>query len=257
MDIHQHELPGSRRSVPFGDLKAPTDSAAYAVAVKMHAQACLNSHEQDVEELDAWVTRLREADRYQMLGDENGVPYRDWQRFCTTRQPYGLGYSPTAIEQIIRERRKAQELAAAADVPPEAPHGGARPGAGRPAKQMVQALDPEPQPAPLGDEQHHAENQPSVRRLKQSYGETAEYLVRRLKRDAPKVAAQLAEGAFPSARAAAKAAGIVREKSRVEKANALCSTMTDDELIKHDTFVSELLRSRNLRRRRRARQQTK
>ncbi len=42
-----------------------------------------------------------------------------------------------------------------------------------------------------------------------SRGETAEYLVRRLKRDAPEVAEALARGDYKSARAAAVAAGIV------------------------------------------------
>jgi hypothetical protein len=42
-------------------------------------------------------------------------------------------------------------------------------------------------------------------------GETAEYLVRRLKRDAPEIAQRLARGEYPSARAAATAVSPVEE----------------------------------------------
>jgi len=57
----------------------------------------------------------------------------------------------------------------------------------------------------------------------------AEYLVRRLKRDAPEHAARLAAGEYRSARAAALAAGIVRQRSRVEQALALVAKMTPTE----------------------------
>jgi hypothetical protein len=47
-------------------------------------------------------------------------------------------------------------------------------------------------------------------------GTSTEYLVRRLKRDAPAIAEALARGEYPSARAAGIAAGIVKVKTAPE-----------------------------------------
>jgi hypothetical protein len=44
-------------------------------------------------------------------------------------------------------------------------------------------------------------------------GNNSDYLVRRLKRDAPEIAKRLAKGEFPSVRAAAIEAGIVKDLS--------------------------------------------
>lgn len=57
----------------------------------------------------------------------------------------------------------------------------------------------------------------------------AEYLTRRIARDAPEIAARLAAGGFPSVRQAAIAAGIVKEKSVVEKLASLWAKASDDE----------------------------
>jgi hypothetical protein len=79
------------------------------------------------------------------------------------------------------------------------------------------AADPEVSPAPAtGLNQHSAgfdDVKPNL-----GGGNSAEYLVRRLKRDAPEVAAELARGELPSARAAAIKAGIVKVHTRVERA---------------------------------------
>lgn len=65
---------------------------------------------------------------------------------------------------------------------------------------------------------------------------SAERLVRRLKRDAPEIAAALARGEYPSARAAAIAAGIVRVPSVLDRLRRLWSKATDDE---REAFAAE------------------
>ena len=47
-------------------------------------------------------------------------------------------------------------------------------------------------------------------------GNRVEYLAARLKRDAPEIAKRLERGEFKSVRSAAKAAGIVKDKSQIE-----------------------------------------
>jgi hypothetical protein len=57
----------------------------------------------------------------------------------------------------------------------------------------------------------------------------ATYLAARLKRDNPEIAAAVSRGEFKSMRKAAIAAGIVREKTRLEKIQTLFSGATADE----------------------------
>jgi hypothetical protein len=58
-----------------------------------------------------------------------------------------------------------------------------------------------------------------------SRGETSTYLVRRLKRDFPKIAAALARGEFKSARAA----GIVKEPTALDRIMKLLPQLTPEE----------------------------
>jgi hypothetical protein len=53
-------------------------------------------------------------------------------------------------------------------------------------------------------------NQPDHDKAGSQWGTSEEYVVRRLKRDAPELAAALARGEFPSARAAGIAAGFIK-----------------------------------------------
>jgi hypothetical protein len=72
-------------------------------------------------------------------------------------------------------------------------------------------------------------NQPDDISLKKQYGTQAEYLVRRLKRDAPEIAEKLARGEYPSARAAGIAAGIVKVPTALEQIRRLLPRLTADE----------------------------
>lgn len=63
----------------------------------------------------------------------------------------------------------------------------------------------------------------------QAGGTAASYLAARLKRDHPEIAHQLERGSFRSVRQAAIAAGIVKEKSVVEKLASLWAKASDDE----------------------------
>ncbi len=65
-------------------------------------------------------------------------------------------------------------------------------------------------------------------------GNNSDYLVRRLKRDGPEVAQALARGEYPSARAAGRAAGIVKIPSPpalIKKAWAKASNQDRDAFI--------------------------
>ena len=88
----------------------------------------------------------------------------------------------------MNERRlTASEMAADPDVPPLRNGQGGRP--------------------PKGENLHNV-------KVSHTGGNSTVYLVRRLKRDAPEFAERLAAGEFRSARAAARAAGIIKAADR-------------------------------------------
>ncbi len=60
----------------------------------------------------------------------------------------------------------------------------------------------------------------NVIKLSNRGGNKAEYLVRRLKRDAPHIAEAVGRGEYPSAWAAAKAAGIMKDQTPLERVQA-------------------------------------
>ena len=64
-----------------------------------------------------------------------------------------------------------------------------------------------------------------------SRGNTAAYLVARLKRDAPEFAARLAAGEFPSARSCALAAGIIKEPTPKQQVKRLLPKLSRAELL--------------------------
>lgn len=68
----------------------------------------------------------------------------------------------------------------------------------------------------------------------------ATYLASRLKRDAPEIAKQLERGEFKSVRAAAKAAGIVKDKSQIEIAKSAWKRMNEVERNEFLSWVSEV-----------------
>ncbi len=89
---------------------------------------------------------------------------------------------------------RARALAADPEVKPELGHGGARPGAGRPPRTGAGLTESEG-PDSGGGCEIQGNDVTLIR------GNDAEYLVRRLKRDSPEIAAELARGEPPSARA--------------------------------------------------------
>lgn len=69
-------------------------------------------------------------------------------------------------------------------------------------------------------------------------GNSQAYLVKRLKRDAPAIAAALAEGQYPSARAAAKAAGIIKDPTPLETLHKVWRKVPPEDRLR---FLIEML----------------
>jgi hypothetical protein len=147
--------------------------------------ACLSDIRNNLDVGRSVFQQMREYGGWEHLRDLKGRAFRSFEEFCES--PNGLGMRRERIE----ERLTAQELAQSDDVAPLAKRG-------RPAKGQEE-------PGEKG----------SIRTI--SRGETAAYLVAKLKRDRPDIAKRLAAGEFRSARAAALAAGIIEPTAELTK----------------------------------------
>jgi hypothetical protein len=120
--------------------------------------------------------KIEASGAWRLLHDMSGKPFTNFEAFCESSN--GLGFK----RQEIERRLTAQEMAADPNVKPMLKHGGLRF-----KKQDAMSVLPS-------------------RRNNNRY--SRDYIVRRLKRDRPDIAEALARGEFPSARAAAVAAGL-------------------------------------------------
>lgn len=86
-----------------GDLAAPPGSQPWAIAVRLQIQSLLKDNVSSVKHLQTWLRGLEEYTGYRQLTDENGKPFRSYAAFCQAKPPWGLGYPPEVIDQILKE----------------------------------------------------------------------------------------------------------------------------------------------------------
>lgn len=193
-----------------GDLSAEPGSPRWIKAVYFKACSAVNDATKTREYVETWVGALLERNNYQQLADDRGQRFMFWSDFCAARQPFGLGYSPEAIEALLLQRPTTAQLAEkAAPIAKQ----------GRPLK-----VDEK------GSDTTFVE------------GRGSEYLTARIARDRPDVLEGMKRGEYPSVRSAAKAAGIVSERwsvpsNPIQLAAYLCRRFTSEEL---DQLVSLL-----------------
>ena len=191
-----------------GDRNAPVGSPAWAKWFVMLAKEQRTRIDEDVAEMQRLLNRLEEGEAWKALG------LLSFGVLCEAE----IGISEREAESI-RKAKKGTTLAhvlaadpAVAPLPPQE-IGKGKPGPGRGKE--------------TGDD---------ITRLER--GTSASYLVRRLKRDAPEIAAALARGEYPSARAAAIAAGIVRVPTALGTLRRAWAKASDDE---REAFKAECL----------------
>jgi hypothetical protein len=169
-----------------GDIGAPPGSLRWCIAV--HGEACASKQrgQAAVSNLQAWLRMLRRDNSFKLLADANDEPFRTWEDFVQYREPFGLGMQVEVVEAILAERNPERLLSDVINsVPVLRKHG-------RPSKDQEKDSDATFPPI----------------------GRGVDYLAARLKRDAPDIAARIDE--FPSIRAAARAAGIIRDRTPLE-----------------------------------------
>lgn len=203
-----------------GSPDAPPGSRPWAVYERNRIIAMLRDASQDALHLELARDAMVRHEGWRVLSDASGRPFRSYEAFCVAPQPFGLGYSPTLIDRIIDER-KAQTVADRAANPPTLFDG---PG---PATAEEKAA--------IGND---ITNRPTRR------GDDPDYLTARIARDHPDVLEKMRAGEYPSVRAAALDAGIVKRTATVRvddpraTARALARRYGPDDL---RTIAAELL----------------
>ena len=92
-----------------GDLAAPPGSQPWAIAVRLQIQSLLKDNASSVKHLRTWLEGIEEHSGYRQLKDENGKAFSSYAEFCKAKQPWGLGYPPEVINQILKELESIQE----------------------------------------------------------------------------------------------------------------------------------------------------
>ena len=184
----------------LGDFTAPVGTRLWCIYVRNRLQQMLNDTVDYRDRIEGFLQPFIQAEGWKQLTNEHDRPFRTYSEFCQTRYPYGLGMAPEAIDQIIADaKRSAQEIAA----------------------------DPEVKPIPANGEVGKGRSSNDIR--PNQHGTSVDYLVRRLKRDAPEIADALGRGEFPSARAAGIAAGIIKVPTPLERIRKEWAKLNDEE----------------------------
>lgn len=193
-----------------GDKEAVPGSPQWAIAVRLQLQSYLKEHQSNVEDLEVAIRAMVKHEGWRHLKSRSGQQFESFEAFSRESRPWGLGYECGAIDEIIRERKSAQQLAEKAR--PLKPTKTAGPGRGRKTGSNTTRF---------------------------SGKRDAEYLTARIKRDRPDILEKMKAGKYKSVRAAAKDAGIVKELSALEKMQRLWRKLGADEQEQFLVWVSE------------------
>lgn len=192
----------------IGDIFADPSSQDWAIAARRELQSLLAKEDANHKNISCYMETLIRHRSYQLLAGPDGSRFLTFEAFCVCRPPCGLGRSKAEIDALVDERKRketARQQAADKSVPPLNGRGN-----------------------PTGTNQHKKEERLSDN-VSSLRGTGSSYLVRRLKRDSPAIADALGRGEYPSARAAAIAAGIVKVDDRPNLARKAFLKLTPRE----------------------------
>jgi hypothetical protein len=187
-----------------GNLSAPPGSHDWAVAMRREIHVSLHSAVSSADHLSVMVRLMEEHRGYRELEDDSGREFPSFEAFCLCRPPYGLGYRKDDIDRIVRERQKSVEQIADAATPlstPGAPEGNANAARVRELAESATPVD-----------ETHKENKGYDITFVSGRGDRAEYLAARIARDRPDILERMKAGEFSSVRAAAREAGIIKDR---------------------------------------------
>jgi len=204
----------------IGNLAAPPGSIPWARAIHAQLSVALSKEETSVRTVRDALRQLEDVQGYQHLYREDGSFYASLHDFATAKPPFGLGFDPEVVFAIVSETR-ALVL-------------------GQPIRKLREKAgnpDGHNQYSPIEVRNCVKNTIPQGKMVSRGSTNRA-YLLPRLKRDAPEIFAALERGEYRSARAAAKAAGIVRDSTPLEVLSAAWRKVSEADLL---CFLSEVL----------------
>lgn len=177
-----------------GNPNAERGSRPWAIHMRGELQRLMKDAESDAIQLEFTRDAMIQHEGWRVLDDAAGRPFSSFEAFCSAKKPFGLGYNRDFIDRIISDRKAktAQEHATQEAA-----------GQGR----MI--LDSGP---PTKEEQANR-NQITDKPIPR--GTDPGYLTARIARDRPDILERMQAGEFPSVRAAALEAGIVKPTATV------------------------------------------
>lgn len=190
-----------------GDLNAEKGSVAWARAIRYQLRKLGDNSKTTLSQFQTYLRLLDETHGYQQLDTEDGHPFPSLTAFASARVPFGLGYDPEVILQIQQETRdmllgeKVREL---------------RDGPGPPEGNQNARKN-------NGSNYYHCYEE------LEAIGRGANYYKARLKRDYPDIFAAYERKEYRSIHAAAKAAGLVRDPTPLERLGWAWNKATDEE----------------------------
>jgi hypothetical protein len=192
-----------------GSLEAPKGTAPWARAMRIELRQMWHDGTTQLHRFQRYLTLMERERGYQQLDDVFGHPFPTMRAFCVAPPPHGVGFDPAVLDALADETRQMTVGEIVAE---------------------VQALG------------EHGTNQYSNQDLDTSKssakGTTSRYRIARLKRDHPDIAEALARGEYRSVRAAAKAAGFVRELSPLDYLRRYWRKLSAEDRAK---FLAEML----------------
>jgi len=187
-----------RADIGLGDWQAPQGTEEWAKAVRLRMLSVVKSLPLYPNSMRELVESMREHQGWKVLRRADGKIFRTFEEFCAHPQPHGLGKPWREIKPFVQAALGGNAAVVAAvttraEAAPTLSDAGKK--GGRPKK------DDKPKPEKARDDGNGL-----TRR-----GNGPEYLAARIARDAPQVLEEMKAGKFKSVRAAAKAAGIVKD----------------------------------------------
>lgn len=165
-----------------GDMDAPPGSPEWARAMRYKLYRLGKESTAKLKEFQDYLRLMEQHQGYKCLDDPFGHPFVSLKAFCTAEVPFGLGYDLAIVDALQEETRLTL---------------------------LGERI------AEIEDLYENGTNQytgSGVYHGKTHGGNRTSYWLGRIKRDYPELFEAWKHGEFPSARAVAKAAGIVKDE---------------------------------------------
>jgi hypothetical protein len=178
----------------LGDWNAEAGSEAWCKALRLSLQNVVKSIATVPEKVRDYVERAVAHRAWVHWRDADGKPFRDFDAFCAAPLPHGLGRPFSEIRPYL-EAVKGPVVTAALTA--------------------SVAAAPSPPPAHVGPGRGKKNAADESKPRLSNHGNASSYLAARI---APEVAEKMKAGEYPSVRAAARAAGLVKDPDPVKVA---------------------------------------